>query len=372
MSSLEMAKSPRWLWIAVLWGGVGLFDATQTVFVMRSEGMHHAWLKLFVMILFSWLPWALATPVVMYLGHRFPPLTLRPLSIWLIHLAAGTAINCVSAAWRASMDVAMNPWANPAGPGSFTSLWSQAFNNGLLATIIFYASILSIGYVIESRERLANQQAEAARLNEQLSKAQLDALRHQLEPHFLFNALNAVAGLVREQRNDDAVNMIAGLSDLLRHVLQDSRRQQVTLREELELLDKYLAIQKVRFSDRLQVDANIPPELLQAQVPSLLLQPIVENALKHGIAKRAQGGQVRLEAARLNGHLRLSVYNDGPQLSAGWQNNPSGVGLSNLVTRLRSLYGEKFEFSLASRDARGVEASVSVPYTTQASNGNGE
>jgi LytS/YehU family sensor histidine kinase len=166
--------------------------------------------------------------------------------------------------------------------------------------------------------------------------------------------------------------MIAGLSDLLRHVLQDSRRQQVALREELELLDKYLAIQKVRFSDRLQVDANIPPELLQAQVPSLLLQPIVENALKHGIAKRAQGGQVRLEAARLNGHLRLSVYNDGPQLPADWQNNSLGVGLSNLVTRLRSLYGEQFEFSLASRDGRGVEASVSVPYTTEAGNGNGE
>src|SRR5262249_52175152 len=154
---------------------------------------------------------------------------------------------------------------------------------GLLATIIFYTSILAVAYVIESRERIAHQQAETASLNEQISKAQLDALRHQIEPHFLFNALNAVAALVREEKNDDAVNMIAGLGDLLRHLLQDSRKQQVPLREELELLDKYLAIQKMRFADRLQVETNIPAELLPAQVPSLILQPIVENALKHGI-----------------------------------------------------------------------------------------
>jgi LytS/YehU family sensor histidine kinase len=324
--------------------------------------MHHAWTQLFVTILFSWLPWALATPVVMYLGRRFPPVTLRPVSTWLIHLGAAAIINLVSSAWRAFMEVAMNPWLNSSGPGSFTSLWSQTFNNGLLATIIFYASILAIAYVLESRERIAHQQAETARLNEQLSKAQLDALRHQLEPHFLFNALNAVASLVREKRNDDAVNMIAGLSDLLRHVLQDSSKQEVALGEELELVDKYLAIQKVRFSDRLHIDAHIPAELLEAQVPSLVLQPIVENALKHGIAKRAQGGTVRIAASRLNGHLVLSVYNDGPQLAADWKNSGSGVGLSNLVTRLRGLYGDQFEFSLASPGSNGVQASVSLPY----------
>lgn len=362
MSSVEISKSPRWLWIAVLWGGMGLFDATQTVVSMHSQGMHHAWTQLFFTILFSWMPWALATPVVMYLGRRFPPVRLRPVSIWFIHLGGVAIIDLVSAAWRAFMEVAMNPWANPSGPGSFTSLWSQTFNNGLLAAIIFYASILAISYVLESRERISHQQAETARLNEQLSKAQLDALRHQLEPHFLFNALNAVAALVREERNDDAVDMIAGLSDLLRHVLQDCSKQEVTLREELELLDKYLAIQKVRFSDRLHIDANIPAEFLETQVPSLVLQPIVENALKHGIAKQIQGGTVRIGASRLNGHLLLSVYNDGPPLSGDWENTASGVGISNLVTRLRGLYGDEFKFTLASSDSRGVQASVFLPY----------
>jgi signal transduction histidine kinase len=362
MNSQQMSKSPRWLWIAVLWGGMGLFDATQTVFVMRSEGMHHNWLPLFITIFFSWLPWLLATSVVMQLGRRYPPTRLRPLSSWAIHISVAAIINLIFSGWRALMDVALNPWANPTGPGNFRSLLVDTFNNGLLVTVIFYASILAIAFVLDSRDKIAQQQAETARLNEQLSKAQLDALRHQFEPHFLFNALNAVSALVRENRNDDAVNMIAGLGDLLRRVLQDSGRQQVPLHEELDLLDKYLAIQKVRFSDRLRVDANIPADLLQAQVPSLILQPMVENALKHGIAKRAQGGAIRIAAARSNGHLSLTVFNDGPQLSAGWQTIGSGVGLTNLVTRLRGLYGDRFEFSLANSKPSGVLATVSIPY----------
>jgi LytS/YehU family sensor histidine kinase len=237
------------------------------------------------------------------------------------------------------------------------------FNNAILLTVIFYLSILGATYILDSRRRLADQQMETARLNEQLSKAQLDALRHQIEPHFLFNALNAVASLVRENRNDDAVGMIAGLSDLLRHVLHDSRRQQVPLGEELDVLEKYMAIQKVRFSDRLHVELNIPTDLLPAQIPSLLLQPLVENALKHGVSKWAQGGWVRIAASRENDNLTLSVYNDGPELSPDWKTISPGVGLSNLQNRLESLYGKRFQFELASAASGGVEARVSIPYT---------
>ena len=373
MDAPEVSKSPRWLWGAALWLGVGLFEATQTVVVMRSQGMHHAWPQLFVTLLFSWTPWALATPAILYLGRRFPLMRLRALSTWLIHLSAAAVINLAYGFWRAVMEVAMNPWAYPAGPGSFTSIWSGAFYNGLLATLILYASILAIANVLDSRERLAQREAEAARLSEQLSKAQLDALRQQIEPHFLFNALNAVSVLVREERNDDALNMIAGLGDLLRGMLKDSRKQRVPLCEELELLDKYLAIQKVRFSDRLRIETKIPPELLSAEVPSLFLQPIVENAFKHGIARRAEGGRVRIEAARLNGRLAISVYNDGPALASEWKggapgaglSNFTGVGLSNLNTRLQGLYGSEFEFHLHNR-SDGVEAAVSFPYAKSA------
>src|SRR5450631_2760929 len=364
MDASPTRQSPRWFWIALIWSAVGLFDATQNVFVMRAEGMHHAWVRLFVRLFISWLPWALATPVVLFLGRRHPPTKFRPVYAWGIHLGACAAIGLVYSAWVGGPDTLLNPWLNPSPPGQFLHFWLDKFYNGLLADVILYGSIIAISYVLDSRERLARQQTETARLNEQLSKAQLDSLRRQVEPHFLFNTLNAVAGLVREKRNDAAVSMIAGLSDFLRRVLEDSNRQQVPLEEELEFAMKYLDIQKMRFSERLQVSLNVPSELLAAQVPSLILQPMVENAVKHGIAKRVQGGAIRIAAFRSNGSLTLSVYNDGPSLPAGWEKTHSGIGISNVLTRLQGLYGDAFELSMRNQEPGGVEVSVSVPFVS--------
>jgi len=288
------SKSPRWLWIASIWFGVGLFDATQNVVVMRSEGMHHAWPQLFVTLLLSWLPWILATPLVMHLRRRYPPVQLRPFSTWVRHLAACATIGLVASAWIASLEELLNPWARDPAPDPFAHLWLHKFYNGLLEYLFLYGAILLVSHILDSRERLAFQQTESARLNEQLSKAQLNALRRQIEPHFLFNTLNAIAGLVRERRNDAAVNMIAKLSDFLRRVVEDSNRQEVPLGEEMEFVQKYLDIQKVRFAERLQLSVDVPSELFAAQVPSLILQPMVENAVKHGIAKRVQGGAIRI------------------------------------------------------------------------------
>jgi len=361
-SPVETRRQPTpWLWIALIWGSVGLFDATQTVIFMRAEGMHHAWVALWLTLLLCYLPWALATPVILWVGRRYPPVRLKPLSAWIIHLAACGAINFVVSGWNAWLEAMLNPWAKSV-PDPFRLLWLYRFYNGLLSSLFLYAVIIAVSYVLDSRERLARQQTETARLNEQLSKAQLDALRRQIEPHFLFNTLNSIAGLVREKRNDDAVNMIAGLSDFLRRVIEDSGKQQVPLGEEMEFLQKYLDIQKVRFAERLQLRVDVPKELFAAQVPSLILQPMVENAIKHGIAKRAQGGLIRIAAARRNGMLTLSVYNDGPRLSADWDENNSGIGISNARTRLQSLYGEACNLSLRNHDPAGVEVSVSVPF----------
>lgn len=350
-----------WLWIPFLWSGIGLFDATQTVFVMRSQGMHHAWILLFFTLLLSWVPWAIATPVVLRLTRRFPPTRLHPFRTWLTHPAACALINLVASGWGAALEAAWNPYALQS-PNPFPQLWHDRFLSNLLGSAFLYSFIIIIHYVISSRDRLALQQAETARLNEQLSKAQLDALRHQIEPHFLFNALNAISSLVREGRNEEAATMIGRLGDLLRRVLDDSNTQQITLAEEIEFLEKYLDIQKVRFSDRLRVEVNIPAELRGARVPSLLLQPVVENALKHGTSKRTQGGAIEIVASRTNGHLNLSVYNDGPELASGWQSCASGIGLRNLTGRLRTLYGTDFEFSLRDENSRGVRASISLPY----------
>jgi two-component system LytT family sensor kinase len=362
MENYTGLQRSRWVWIAAIWAGFGLVDAMETVVVMRAEGMHHAWVKLFATSVVRWLPWALATPVVLWLGRRFPPTRVRPVSTWVVHVVACACIGLVFAAWETSLDLVVNPYAETSAAPSFVKLWVPKFFDGVLSSVILYAGILAVSYVVDSRARLAYQQTETARLNEQLTKAQLDALRRQIEPHFLFNTLNAVSGLVREGRNDAAVSMIAGLSDFLRRILDGSPRQQVPLGEEMEFAQKYLDIQKVRFAERLQLSVDVPRELYEAQVPSLILQPMVENAVKHGIAKRAQGGAIRIAATRADGRLTLSVSNDGPSLPTDAEMVRSGIGMTNVRTRLKSLYGDAFELTMQNRDAGGVEVSMSLPF----------
>ncbi len=353
----SIRQSTWWIWNLSIWLGIGIFQATQTVFVMRSEGMRHAWMALFLALVLSWLPWALATTVVLRLGQFH---SLRTAFGWVVHASALAAIAIATAAWVAFLVKLLNPWGS-SHPATFLSLWLHRFFTGLLQSIFFYAAILGTSYLLASRDRLLLQEAEKIRLSEQLAKAQLSSLRRQIEPHFLFNALNSIAAQIRESKNEEAVEMISALSDVLRAVINDSNRQEVSLGEEIELLQKYLDIQKVRFADRLQADIQIPANLLSAVVPSFFLQPVVENALQHGIAKRAQGGAIRITAARLNGYLMLAIYNDGPPLK-GNENGLSGVGLSNLKNRLNGLYGESYKFSIQNKDSSGVEVCVSLPF----------
>jgi two-component system LytT family sensor kinase len=360
-SPLARKPSVQWLWIGALWLGFALLNATQIVVGMRAEGMHHAWTRLFITMSLSWLVWALATPLVLRLGQRFPLTRWRSLRTWLIHLMACTVIGLAYSAWMSWLQLVLSPWGSEPIHMSFLALWVKIFYNQIHISIILYAAILAVGYTLDSRKRLAMQETEAARLSEQLSKARLDALRRQLEPHFLFNTLNAIAGLIRETRNEAAVNMIAKLSDLLRRVLEGCEQQEVSLGEEMEFLQKYLEIQKTRFAERLGISINVPQDLLSARVPSLILQPMVENAIQHGIGKRAQGGMIRIAASCVNGMLSMSVYNSGPSLPADWEQAP-GVGVTNTRTRLQSLYGNDCVLRLRNCESGGVEALLSLPY----------
>ena len=361
MQAAHTPQSPRWFWIVSICLGLGLFDALQDVAVMRTEGMHHPWTRLFASMLLSWLPWILATPIVLRLQRQYP-LQRTTLVPWLIHGGGCVSIAVVSGIWDAFLQKFLHPWSSESAALPFATLSLTKFYGELLSCVVLYSVVLLVGHMFESRERLALQRTEAARLNEQLSKAQLNALRQQIEPHFLFNTLNAISGLVREERNEAAVGMIAGLSDLLRHALKDSGTQEVPLEEELQFVQKYLDIQKIRFAELLQLSVDIDKEFLSARVPTFILQPIVENAVKHGIAARANGGSIRISAIRSNGLLTFRVYNDGPNLPAGWENNQSGVGIANVRTRLQSLYGNACELTIRNQAPSGVEVSVSVPY----------
>lgn len=349
-----------WTWIALLWAGLGVFDATQNVFSMLHAGMHHAWVKLFIVLMFNWLPWALVTPLVIGLGRRYP-FAYGSVRTWLLHLSAVVAIEVLAAAWGSVLEVLMQPWLPDFEGSQFVVIWPQKISGGLLPACILYTVILAVTYLLDSKAKVAAQQTDTARLNEQLSHAQLSALQRQIEPHFIFNSLNSIAGLVREQKNEAAVSMIVALSDFLRRVAVSSSEPKARLAQEVEFLEKYLQIQEARFAGRLKLELEIPLQLRNAQVPSLILQPLVENAIKHGIAKRVQGGIVRVTASRTDTVLHLSVYNDGPLLQDG-NAAENGIGLVNLRTRLGLLYGKDCELRLENSGVSGVAVTVALPY----------
>jgi len=354
------ARSTRWLWIAAIWCAGGVFDASQTVLIMHAEGRHHSWPPLFGTELAIWLPWALATPFISRLARRLALTRGLTVQTIAVHLGVFVSLSVVTEAWSALLQVLFNPWGNKRWP-TFVDAWSVSLLYQALTLLIVYALILTVTFVLDSRERMARHIAETARLNDELSKAQLAALRQQMEPHFMFNTLHAIAGLVREHRDEAAVSMIVGLSEFLRRASKDSHRAQVTLGEEVEYLQRYLEIQKVRLGERLQVTLDIPAELLRAEVPNLLLQPLVENAIKHGISKRVAGGAVRVAGAGQNGKLCLSVYNEGLWAPVDGQATRTGVGLANLRTRLQILHGDQSELQLRQVDTGGVEVVVTLP-----------
>jgi two-component sensor histidine kinase len=351
----------NWLWIAALWTGLGVLDATQNVFAMRHAGMNHSWLRLFFVLTFDWLPWALATPLVINFGRRFPPAWKSPRS-WLPHIGVIVAIEVVAAAWASGLELLTQPWLPDFATRPFLVTWPLKITGGLLPALILYTVILAVTYVLDSRAKAAAQETDRERLNAQLSLAKLDALQRQIEPHFIFNALNSIAGLVREQKNDAAVSMIAALGEFLRRVAGSSQDPEALLAQEVEFLEKYLQIQQARFLGRLKLDMQVPDELLKAKIPSLILQPLVENAIKHGIARRAQGGEVRVAASRSDGLLHLSVYNDGPLLDRDGRTIKDGIGLSNLRTRLKLLYGNDCDLRLDNYGITGVQVSMALPY----------
>ena len=350
----------RWLWIAAIWSAGGLFDALQSVLMMQVAHRHHPWLPIFATELVSWLPWALATPFIVGLARQYPITRSVKMSAVAVHLAAFAAITVVFETWYAFLQVHFNPWEERTWP-TFAGTWRASLLEQVLILLIAYMLILTVTYVVDARERLARQLVETARLNEELSAAQLAALRRQIEPHFMYNTLNAIAGLVRDRRNESAVDMIVGLSEFLRRASEDSHRAQVSLAEEVEYLQRYLDIQKVRFGDRLRVSIDIPVELLGAMVPNLLLQPLVENAIKHGISKRVAGGMVHVSGTQHEGALRLNVYNDGPCAQEDIDATRTGVGIGNLRTRLQILHGGRSELTLRRGDADGVEVVVTLP-----------
>ena len=345
------------IWVPVAWLVFALAEAAKTVGSMHAEGMDHYWAVLFTIEVLSWVPWAIGTPLIVLLADRLN--NVRPALAWSGHIVGATVMGLAYTAWSEQLTLRFQPFAPEFS--HWAPQWPADFYENLMATIVIYACVLLGHWLLESRARVSARETEVAQLNEQLAQARLFALRSQVEPHFLFNALNAVAGLIREGRADAAVQTIVQLSDFLRHTLSGANRQEVPLADEVEFARRYLTIQQTRFTDRLRLDFDVQEGLQNVAVPNLILQPLVENAIKHGIAKRKDGGSVRVAASASGDALDLYVGNDGPGLPHDWNRRDQSIGIANVCRRLRSLYGDESSFDIRDRSGGGVEVAIRIP-----------
>jgi two-component system LytT family sensor kinase len=306
----------------------------------------------------AWYAWVLVTPAIVWLVNRRPlswPPTARVLWPHLALLIAGTVFYC-------AIYVTANRALAVAPP---THSWLQSLAQSTLGwfsvTILCYTAVAGVALWAIAARRARERELQAAALAAELARAQLDALRAQLHPHFLFNTLNTIAILVREQDTDTAVGLLAQLSDILRQVLRQDTTHEVPLRSEIAFLTQYLGIEQVRFQDRLSVEWAIDDNALDVPVPSLILQPLVENALRHGIARRPESGRVTIGATLADARLTLWVADDGPgpPTSAAPRAEGAGLGLTNTRARLARHYGDAARLTLAANGT--TVATIELP-----------
>lgn len=304
----------------------------------------------------DWLFLAVVAQIPSYFARRFQFRPRRRTLALAAHVAGAAAFCLIWCAFGLGLGWLLHRY--PAvGP-----LWPAYLNWTLIAApfaVLIYFGILGGVYAFMYFVQMQEREAYAERLTAQLAEARLGALRMQLNPHFLFNSLNALSVLVRGQNTTDSLRVLELLSDVLRQVLAVDQQQQIPLTDELKVLEKYLAIEQVRFPDRLRINWNIDERARLAYVPSFLLQPLVENAIRHGITKRADSGRIDISAHILGDRLELSVRDDGVGMQPSYS---EGVGLSNTRERLRTLYGNDGSLSITPVAGGGTEAILHIPF----------
>jgi hypothetical protein len=345
-----------WLLLSLAWLLPATLGAVDTFAQMAMSGDRINYREV-AFSFFDWLFYGVLTPFVVAISRRFPLAKPRLVRHAAVH-AVCAILFCF--AWAAG-GVLLN-WILGRGFGGSVLGWygSWVFTTLPFGSAVYFSVVgmeHALRYFVEARER----DAQLARLSEQLTGARLAALQSQLNPHFLFNSLNTVNVLVKDGDNAAATRVIEQLSEVLRTSLGRSRDNEVSLDDELELVRQYLAVEQARFSDRLRPRIDVPDELLSAAVPSFALQHLVENAVRHGIARRSDAGQIVVSARRDRGMLDLSVVDDGPGPNGALAER--GHGLENTRERLRTLYGESASLDLsAAGEGRGAIARMRIPY----------
>ena len=344
--------------VSAAWIGPAILGGVDVVVQGRLYGGGPVPIRAVLFASGDWLVYAFLTPGVFAVSRHWPLARPHLVRRSTLHLAVSLLFCAAWAGAGTVLRAVLMPGALEGGVAMhFLSWLFITFPFGVAVYLALVGTEHAIRYFAEARER----ELQMARLSEQLSGARFAALQAQLNPHFLFNTLNTIAVLVRDDDRTGAVRIVEQLSDVLRRTLSRHRTNEVTLDEELDLIRQYLAIERARFSDRLRPTFEIDEAVRSAAVPSFALQHLVENAIRHGIAKRSDAGRVVVAARREGDMLRLSVADDGPGIGAQ-ATIPPAHGIENTRERLRALYGDRASLVVEPAAGGGTIATLRVPY----------
>ena len=368
---MKMLKTHWWLWLSIMigWGLIGFaYAINYSHYARHYVEIFQPEPKLGEMLIWElpyWFLWAMLSPIVFRLTRRFRLERGRLLRNSLVHVAACLGLSLAHRAvylpicWELGVSVYRKL-------DSLSTVYSENFFFNLPNGFLCYVTILLAGTYYRHHQE---EELRISRLEAERTEAQLQALKMQIQPHFLFNTLNSISARMYEDV-EAAEEMLERLGDFLRLTLENSGAQEVTLQEELEFLRCYLEIARMRFSDRLKVQIETAPETYEAFVPNLILQPIVENAIQHGIMGRVGNGRIEIHSRREGGWLRLEVKDDGPGLQTDTvrdQTPKQGRGLSLTRDRLRCLYGDEHRLYLSDAPEGGLQVVIEIPYRTSTS-----
>jgi signal transduction histidine kinase len=348
----------KWLLLLALWTFIGLSFASQLYLSRLKVGSPVSWGFALSRALADWYVFALLSLPALWLARRFRIERGAWRESLAVHALASAGFSILWMVLRAEVEQWLSQGSSH--PISFSAAFSHALVATSVYNVLVYWVIVSISHSIEYSRKFQEREFRAAELEKRLAQSKLQALQMQLNPHFLFNTLNSISSLMHKDV-EAADRMIALLSDLLRYTLESTDAHEVPLHQELEFLGRYLEIQQTRFGERLQVEMDVAPDTLEARVPNLVLQPLVENAICHGIAPRASQGRVILRAQRRDGWLHLEVRDNGDGLPPNEAPN-EGVGLSNTRARLQQLYGNEHQFVFAKAPEGGLAVQMQIPF----------
>lgn len=348
----------RWTLFFAFWTLVGLSFAIQFYLASANAGWPIPWSRAVRSSLADWYVFALLSIPAFKLSRHFAFERANWLRVGLMHVVCSLLFSCLYVALRGAL-----AWweARVTGaPASFAVMLHALLAKTFYLNLWFYWVIIAVGHAFDYYQRFHERELRASELEGRLAQARLQALQSQMNPHFLFNTLHTISALMHKDV-DAADRMIMKLSELLRLALDNTEIHEVPLSQELDFLQRYLEIEQTRFRERLQIELNIAPDTLQCRVPNLVLQPLVENAIRHGVERHARPGRIVLRAQRHENQLALEVQDNGAGLPDG-KPLREGIGLTNTRTRLHQLYGDAQKFELKNVASGGLLARVVLPF----------